>query len=258
MPSISIPWIETNEPFPPVEMALDNGLLAAGADLSLPRLLYAYQHGIFPWYNDAEPILWWSPNPRTILQCNQFKLSKSLAKKCRQLARLELTDKAPLRITTDAAFLAVISQCGKTRQHKEGTWISEEIIEAYHQLHHFGFAHSIEVWHGSELVGGLYGTKLGRFFFGESMFSLMTDTSKIALYYLTQLLQHRFQIEYIDCQQETDHLLSLGAHSIARSDFVELLNHYTALETPEWHQGQLRANGDIYPLPADLQPESRA
>lgn len=252
MPAISIPWIHSDEPFPPVEMALSNGLLAAGADLSLPRLINAYQNGIFPWYNPGEPILWWSPNPRTILQCDQFKLSKSLAKKCRQIARQEFNLDAPLRITTDVAFLDVITQCGLTRAEKEGTWISREIIEGYHGLHQAGFAHSIEVWRGTELVGGLYGTRLGRFFFGESMFSLVSDASKIALYYLTQFLQQRFQIEYIDCQQETAHLLSLGAHIVPRTDFIELLQHYTALDTAPWSTGQLSAQGELHPLPIDL------
>lgn len=245
MNHFSIPWLEPNEPFPPLINSLNNGLLAAGADLSVPRLLSAYRQGIFPWFSQGEPILWWSPNPRTVLQCDQFVLSKSLAKRCRQIARQELSTKE-ISITTNQAFLQVIALCSSTRQHKEGTWISNEIIEAYYELHRHKHAHSIEVWQGQKLVGGLYGVQLGQFFFGESMFSLMTDASKIALYYLTQYLQKQLHINYIDCQQETSHLLSLGAKSIDRKHFAQLLNQYTALETSKWGVGQLSAAGDLY------------
>lgn len=247
MPLISIPWLEPNEPFPPVEMALNNGLLAAGADLSVSRLLDAYHRGLFPWYNADEPILWWSPTPRAILDCQQFKLSKSLAKKCRQLARQELDVDAAWRVTTNQAFLQVIAQCSSLRQHKEGTWISNEIIHAYYNLHQHGYAHSIEVWHKQQLVGGLYGVKIGAFFFGESMFSLMSDTSKIALFYLTQYLQNYLGIRYIDCQQKTNHLMSLGAHTIDRAEFVALLGQYTARITPDWYAGQLTHAGTLLP-----------
>ena len=241
----SIVWLENNEPFPPLKDSLSNGLLAAGADLSVARLLNAYSQGIFPWFSQGEPILWWSPNPRTVLQCDQFVRSKSLAKKCRQIARQELSTKE-ISITTNQAFLQVIALCSSTRQHKEGTWISNEIIEAYYQLHLCQHAHSIEVWQDQQLVGGLYGVQLGQFFFGESMFSLISDASKIALYYLTQYLQKQQHTNYIDCQQETSHLLSLGAKSIDRSHFAQLLNQYTTLETPAWGVGQLSAAGDLY------------
>lgn len=248
MSAITIPWLEPNQPFPPVSMALPNGLLAAGADLSVPRLLDAYSQGLFPWFNAGEPILWWSPNPRAVLQCDQFKLSKSLAKKCRQIARQEFdsTNNQRIKITTNCAFLQVISQCSSTRQHQEGTWISSEIIEAYYHLHLYQQAHSIEVWRGEELVGGLYGVQLGQFFFGESMFSLITDASKIALYYLTLYLKKQLEITHIDCQQETPHLISLGATSINRADFIELVNKKAHLEKQMWGRGQLSATGDLH------------
>lgn len=250
MPLISIPWLEPDEPFPPVETALENGLLVAGADLTASRLLDAYGQGLFPWYNPGEPVLWWSPDPRTILQCNQFKLSKSLAKKCRQIARQELNELSnqKITITTNMTFLQVIAHCSNTKRHQEGTWITTEIIQAYYHLHQKGHAHSVEVWRGKELVGGLYGVQIGQFFFGESMFSLMTDASKIALYYLTQYLQHHLDIQYIDCQQETPHLLSLGAHTICRTKFTRLLRQYTPLSTPVWHTGQLCSTGAIHPF----------
>ena len=248
MTAITIPWLAANDPFPPVSQALDQGILAAGADLSVPRLLDAYSKGLFPWFNEGEPILWWSPNPRAVLKCSEFKLSKSLAKKCRQIARQEQDNNASaIKVTTNTAFLQVISQCSATRKQQEGTWISNEIIEAYYHLHRCQHAHSIEVWQGSQLVGGLYGVQLGQFFFGESMFSLINDASKIALYYLTTYLQNHLNIHYIDCQQETAHLKSLGAKTIDRLYFIHLLEQYTPLETPAWGQGQLHVNGALLP-----------
>lgn len=248
MPLISIPWIDVDAPFPSVETALSNGLVAAGGDLSIARLLKAYQLGLFPWFNEGEPILWWSPNPRTVLRCDQFKLSKSLAKTARQVARSEFSTSPKLRITTNLAFLRVMHQCAQTRHHQEGTWISPEIIQAYYNLHLIQQAHSVEVWQGSELVGGLYGVQLGRFFFGESMFSLINDASKMALYYLTRYLMNTHQIQYIDCQQETAHLLSLGAQSIPRTEFTQLLKKSTSADTTTWGQGQLCAEGRLHPL----------
>lgn len=247
MPLLAIPWLEPHEPFPSVERALPNGLLAAGADLSQARLLEAYKNGIFPWYNQEEPILWWSPHPRTILKCADFKQSKSLAKKCRQIARSEFSADRKYHITTNTAFSAVIRLCAQTRQFTQGTWISEDIMQAYTQLHENGHAHSIEVWLDNELVGGLYGVKIGAFFFGESMFSLITDASKIALFYLTRYLSQRHNIHYIDCQQETAHLLSLGAKNVDRAAFQALLYEFTSLSTPSWPSGQLSAAGTLHP-----------
>lgn len=253
MPVITIPWIENDAPFPSVELALSNGLVAAGADLSPERLLNAYSQGLFPWYNPGEPILWWSPNPRTILLCDQFKLSKSLAKKERQIARQELGSDASTRITTNTAFLQVIAQCAKTRLHKEGTWISPEVMEAYYRLHRLGQAHSIEVWHHNELVAGLYGVQLGLFFFGESMFSTMTDMSKIALLYLTRFLP-RLGIKHIDCQQETKHLMSLGANTLPRTEFTQLLVRLGSKNSPPWGYGQLCHQGLLHPLAPSFIP----
>ncbi len=250
MPLISIPWLEHDTPFPPVEMALSNGLVAAGGDLSISRLLTAYEHGLFPWYNQGEPILWWSPDPRTVLSCDQFKQSSSFAKLCRQIARAEFSPTPTFRITTNVAFLQVIQLCAQTRQHKEGTWISPDIIHAYYNLHLIQHAHSIEVWQGNTLVGGLYGVQLGRFFYGESMFSLVSNASKIALYYLTRYLMAEHHIHYIDCQQDTPHLLSLGARTIARTDFTQLLKKLTSADTTAWGQGQLCAQGKLHPLAA--------
>lgn len=245
MPALTIPWLNSNDPFPPLSQAVEHGLLAAGADLSVPRLLDAYNQGIFPWFSEGDPILWWSPSPRSILRCSEFKLSKSLAKKCRQIARHESTATPILTITTNTAFLAVIQQCAATRQQQTGTWITNDIIAAYEALHRSHHAHSIEVWQEGKLVGGLYGVQRGQFFFGESMFSLISDASKIALHYLTRYLQQHLHIEYIDCQQETAHLNSLGAQTISRSQFTQLLQQYTPLQTPPWGRGQLKADGQL-------------
>lgn len=247
MSAITIPWIEGEAPFPSVELALSNGLVAAGADLSSARLLEAYRQGLFPWYNPGEPILWWSPDPRTILKCEQFKLSKSLAKKIRQIARQELTVAATTRVTLNTAFLQVITRCAETRATQEGTWISPDIIAAYYQLHRLNCAHSIEVWHHDQLVGGLYGVQLGHFFFGESMFSLMSDTSKVALFYLTRYLL-RLGIHHIDCQQKTPHLMSLGATTISRSSFTTLLNNLVYVPSAPWEYGQLSHEGALHPI----------
>lgn len=253
MTTITIPWLNPDDPFPPVEQAIGPGVLAAGADLSLPRLLDAYSQGLFPWFSEGEPILWWSPDPRAVLQCNELKISKSLAKKCRQIARAEAettADNQRITVTTNTAFLQVISHCAATRR-EQGTWITDDIIAAYYQLHQHQHAHSIEVWQGTQLVGGLYGIQRGQFFFGESMFSLISDASKVALCYLVSYLQRHLGIQYIDCQQETAHLNSLGAKTIRREVFGKLLAHYTPLSTPAWQQGQLYADGQCRPLSID-------
>jgi leucyl/phenylalanyl-tRNA--protein transferase len=196
-----------------------NGLLAAGGDLSLPRLLAAYRRGIFPWFNPEEPILWWSPDPRMVLFPDEFKRSRSLKKR---LAR------ADYQVRVDTAFTRVMQACAAPREGAGGTWISEAMIAAYTALHEAGHAHSIETWmpdaNGDpELVGGLYGVAIGRVFFGESMFARRTDASKIALAQLADWLQqHDFAV--IDCQMNTAHLASLGAREISRSAFCELLD----------------------------------
>jgi leucyl/phenylalanyl-tRNA--protein transferase len=210
-----IPWLEPDEPFPPVTSALrePNGLLAAGADLSPQRLIAAYRRGIYPWYSDSagEPILWWSPDPRMVLFPAEFKISRSLAKTLRHV---------DYTVKLDTAFDRVIAACALTpRAGQSGTWISMEMQAAYLRLHLLGIAHSVETWHAGKLIGGLYGVALGRAFFGESMFSHRTDASKIALAHLcAHLVRREFGI--IDCQMKTTHLASLGARSIPRDDFL--------------------------------------
>jgi leucyl/phenylalanyl-tRNA--protein transferase len=210
-----IPLLQTNIYFPPVTQALrsPNGLLAAGGDLSASRLLEAYRHGIFPWFSEGEPILWWSPDPRMVLLPEKFKLSHSLRKTLR---------KGHYEIRTDSAFEQVMRACAAPRDGASGTWIHEEMIAAYCELHRMGYAHSVETWMDGKLVGGLYGMALGRMFFGESMFSLKTDASKIALAHLCAQL-HRWDFGMIDCQMNTPHLSSLGAREIPRKDFIARL-----------------------------------
>jgi leucyl/phenylalanyl-tRNA--protein transferase len=191
-------------------MRTPNGLLAAGGDLSTTRLLEAYRHGIFPWFNPGEPILWWSPDPRMVLFPNEFKTSRSLAKELR---------KNIYEIRTDSAFEYVMRACAAPRTGHQGTWIDEDMIEAYCALHHLGYAHSVEVWMMDKLVGGLYGVSIGHMFYGESMFSLVSNASKIALAHLSRQLE-RWQFGMIDCQMNTPHLAFLGAREIPRSEFI--------------------------------------
>jgi leucyl/phenylalanyl-tRNA--protein transferase len=200
------------EAFPPPESALDepNGLLAAGGDLSPQRLLDAYRHGIFPWYSDDAPILWWSPDPRMVLFPGELRVSRSLRK---------TLERDAYETRFDSAFAEVIARCAAPRDGQSGTWIVSEMAAAYTRLHELGFAHSVESWRDGELVGGLYGVALGRVFFGESMFSRETDASKVALVRLVERLR-RDDYRLIDCQQATPHLASLGAREISRNDFA--------------------------------------
>lgn len=220
-----IPWLTGNTPFPPVERALrsPNGLLAAGGDLSAPRLLEAYRHGIFPWFNPGEPALWWSPDPRMVLIPGEFKISRSLAKVLRSAA---------YEVRCDTAFEQVMRNCAAPRCEQGGTWINEDMIAAYCALHEMGYAHSVETWIDGHLAGGLYGVSIGRMFYGESMFSHASNASKIALAHLAGQLE-RWQADHptkgmIDCQMNTSHLASLGAREIPRSEFIarlqELIN----------------------------------
>jgi leucyl/phenylalanyl-tRNA--protein transferase len=211
-----IPWLEPGDPFPTVDRALDQpaGLLAAGADLSPQRLIDAYRHGIFPWYSEGQPILWWSTDPRMVLFTSEFHISHSLRKRIAEVPR-----EARIDVRCDTAFERVMRACAAPREGQEGTWISEAMIAAYGALHRHGVAHSVETWIDGELCGGLYGLAIGRMFFGESMFARAPDASKIALAYLVQfLVEHDFPM--IDCQQETAHLASLGARPIDRADFL--------------------------------------
>lgn len=222
-----IPWLGSGDPFPDVERALaePNGLLAAGADLSLPRLLEAYRNGIFPWFSHNQPILWWSPDPRMVLFPAELKVSRSLARTMRN-ARFE--------VRADTAFGEVIEGCRQPRREESGTWITEEMAEAYGALHRAGFAHSVETWRDGELVGGLYGVALGRAFFGESMFTRVSDASKVALVALARQLE-RWSFGAIDCQMNTAHLASFGAREIPRAEFtrrVRELVHYAPVPVP--------------------------
>lgn len=206
--------------FPNVEGAED-GIVAVGGDLSAERLLLAYSKGIFPWYDDDDPIIWWSPDPRYIFRLSEFYVSKSFKR---------FLNKKHFDVTLDTCFAEVIAQCALIeRKEQDGTWITEEMKEAYIHLHEIGFAHSVEVWENGELVGGMYGVSLGNAFFGESMFSKKSNASKTALFYLVQYLKEK-DFSFIDAQIHTPHTESLGAKAIRRKDFIELLK--TALEYP--------------------------
>ena len=201
--------------FPPAWLARSDGLLCIGGDLTPQRLVLAYQNGIFPWFSQNEPILWWSPDPRLVLFPGDIRVSRSLRKKIKK-------NRFEVRINT--AFEQTIVACSKPRQRKdEGTWLVEDMIDAYISLHQMGYAHSVEVWKEDRLTGGLYGVSLGKSFFGESMFSREPDTSKIALVALAFHLA-RFGFDMIDCQVTTDHLLRMGATEIPRDRFLDILN----------------------------------
>lgn len=211
-----IPYNASPYDFPPLEQALEHpdGLIAIGGDLSVSRIVAAYRLGIFPWYNDDEPILWWSPAQRMVLFPESLKVSRSLRKTIR---------KNKLTVTLDQNFPAVIKACANSRRKQYGTWITKEMQDAYCQLHDSGFAHSVECWHEGHLVGGLYGIALGKIFFGESMFSRITDASKVAFTHFVWQLQ-RWGYELIDCQVQTRHLQSLGAIEIPRPQYRILLD----------------------------------
>jgi leucyl/phenylalanyl-tRNA--protein transferase len=226
-----IPWLDAHTPFPDVSEALTTeapGLLAAGADLSPPRLLAAYQRGIFPWFSEGQPILWWSTDPRMVLMTENFRISDSLKKTLKKVERSSRTD-GRWQLRFDSAFEQVMRACAAPRKDGPGTWISEDIVRGYSGLHKLGFAHSSEVWLDGELVGGAYGVSIGRMFYGESMFARVTDASKVALAYLVHFLKLH-GVAMIDCQQETGHLASLGAAPIPRSDFLAHLKQ--AIDQP--------------------------
>ncbi len=222
-----IPLLDNHTPFPPIERALrePNGLLAIGADLTPARLLDAYRHGIFPWFNANDPILWWSPDPRMVLFPGEFKISRSLRKTLRRHA---------FEARADSAFEQVMRACAAPRHGQSGTWIHEDMVAAYGELHRMGYAHSVEIWMNGELAGGLYGIAIGRMFYGESMFSRQTDASKIALAYLAANLAG-WNFGMIDCQMNTSHLASLGACEIPRTEFIQRLQeliHYPHIAAP--------------------------
>jgi leucyl/phenylalanyl-tRNA--protein transferase len=200
--------------FPPPHFSEGDGLLAVGGDLSEKRLLRAYYMGIFPWYSDPDPILWWSPDPRLVLFPSELKVSRRLRRTIRR---------APFRITMDTAFGQVIKSCAEIpRKHEKGTWITPEMVVAYNRLHAAGFAHSVETWCEGRLVGGLYGVAIGRCFFGESMFSHQSNASKVAFVELVEYLQQK-KFRLIDCQVATAHLKNFGAREIPRAEFLNIL-----------------------------------
>ncbi|MCK6392248.1 leucyl/phenylalanyl-tRNA--protein transferase [Zoogloea sp.] len=219
-----IPWLGDHPAFPPLSRALrePNGLLAAGGALTPEWLLAAYQRGIFPWFNDGEPILWWSPNPRMVVFPDEVRITRSLHKTLR---------KGDYEVRLDHDFAGVIRACAAPREPGGRTWITPEIQAAYIRMHQLGYAHSVETYMNGALVGGLYGMALGQAFFGESMFSRRTDASKIAFAHLTRFLEQR-NFRVLDCQMTTRHLASLGGREIARDEFAKLLDAFADVTSP--------------------------
>jgi leucyl/phenylalanyl-tRNA---protein transferase len=221
-------WLQRNSlEFPPLNKALrePNGLLAAGGDLSPQRLVQAYRHGCFPWFQDDQPILWWSPDPRTVLLPQEMHISRSLSKCLRQ---------GRYSVTFDRAFACVIQACAAPRDYADGTWITTAMQDAYLDLHRQGIAHSVEVWLHDELVGGLYGLAIGQLFFGESMFSRADNASKVGFATLVNQLQ-QWGFVLIDCQMPTEHLHSFGARAISRQDFADYLQaHLDQPNSADW------------------------
>ena len=258
---MSISWVEPDTPLPDPATATPAGLVAAGRDLSAVRLNEAYHKGLFPWFNPGDPVLWWSPDPRMVLRCADLHVSRSLAKRIRQFAH-PVTPSA-LQVTLNLAFPEVITHCAQRGAPRvgvgaahlgiahlapptapEGTWITADIAQAYGEWHHQGRVQSVETWIDGQLVGGLYGVSLGRGFFGESMFSLVADASKVALAYLVSYLR-RWDVRWIDCQQETPHLASLGAKPIPRREFLTMLAAGVNLPAPVWGRGRLMPDGSL-------------
>ena len=229
-----LPWLEPRENFPPISQAWGPdsdapGLLAAGGSLDVATLRQAYGHGIFPWFSTGQPVLWWSPDPRMVLEVAQFRLHRSLRKTLRKFA-----SSPGCEIRIDSAFEQVIQACaGSPREGQDGTWIVPPMVQAYGELHRAGYAHSIETWIDGQLVGGLYCVALGRAVFGESMFARVTDASKVALAALVAFCRHH-GIAMIDCQQNTRHLASLGAHEIPRVDFLRHIETAQREPAPRW------------------------
>ncbi|WP_430434081.1 leucyl/phenylalanyl-tRNA--protein transferase [Methyloversatilis sp.] len=229
-----IPWLEPGDPFPPVETALrdPDGLLAAGLELTPQRILDAYRQGIFPWFSEGQPVLWWSPDPRMVLVPAEIRITPSMGKVLRN---------RPYEVRCDTAFEAVMRACAEPRNGQAGTWISDHMIAAYGALHTQGWAHSVETWVDGELAGGLYGLALGRMFYGESMFSRARDTSKIALVHLARYLESQ-GYALIDCQMNTAHLASMGGREIERSEFCRVLSQSVQSAHPRrWRPDEIPA-----------------
>ncbi len=225
-----IPWLDRDAPFPPIRQALTDpsGLLAIGGDLRPDRLIDAYRRGIFPWFSEDQPVLWWSPDPRMVLHLDEFRVSHSLKKRLKAIG----TSSSAPEIHVDRAFEEVMRACAQPRDGQSGTWISPVIVDAYLELHEMGLAHSVETYVADQLVGGLYGVCLGRMFYGESMFARQSDASKIALSCLVFWLRGQ-GFPMIDCQQQTTHLASLGARPIQREIFAERISRLVDLPAPK-------------------------
>ena len=234
-----LPWIESHSPLPSVENAWGKGtdapgLLAAGSDLGVERLLEAYAMGVFPWYNPDQPVLWWSPDPRMVLQVKNFKLHRSLRKTLMRYAA-----HPHFELSFDRAFDDVIEACARSpREGQNGTWIVPAMVQAYKDLHRAGFAHSAETWLDGELVAGLYFVCIGKAVFGESMFSTLSDGSKMALAALVHVCKQH-EIQTIDCQQKTAHLASMGAEEMSRSAFLDHSLPALKLDSPDWKNTQI-------------------
>ena len=234
-PTPSLPWLEPGDPFPDVHFAWGAGsdapgLLAAGGDLSTDSLLNAYAHGIFPWFSEGQPNLWWSPNPRMVLQVTNFRLHRSLRKTLNRFQHA-----AHCEVRFDTAFEAVINNCAQMSRHGQpGTWILPPMVEAYTRLHAAGYAHSVETWMNGTLVGGLYCVAQGKAVFGESMFTRVPDASKIALAALVGFCRHQ-GVDLIDCQQNTAHLATLGAAEVPRSAFLAHIRRAQSAPPLQWH-----------------------
>ncbi len=233
-------WLNEKLVFPPVTAANTHGVLALGGDLSVERLLLAYSSGIFPWYSEDEPIVWYAPNPRFVLYPDKLKISKSMKQVLKQ---------NHFQVTLDTDFRSVMTCCQQTnREGQQGTWITNDMLEAYCALHEQGYAHSVEVWQAGKLVGGLYGVSLGKIFFGESMFAHVSNASKTGFITLVgELIKHNFQL--VDSQVYTPHLESLGATSISRKQYMQILK--TALTIGETEQGKWT---DWLAYPTDITP----
>ncbi len=232
---MNIHWVEPGQALPPAASALTepDGLVAAGRDLSAPRLLEAYGKGIFPWFSEGQPVLWWSPDPRMVLPLTDFRITRSFAKTLRRLRKENLWC---LRL--DTAFDRVMRECAAPRDGQDGTWITDSIRAAYGGLHQSGSAHSVETWCGDTLIGGLYGVSIGRMFFGESMFAREPEASKVALAALVALLKS-CGFHMIDCQQNTSHLASMGASAIDRRSFLRQVGELTRMTAPDWSTLQI-------------------
>ena len=232
---MNIPWLELNNALPAPETAQKKGsslagLVAAGGGLSVDRLQEAYKQGMFPWFSQGQPVLWWSPDPRMVLKTSEFKLHRSLRKTLQQFIDCDACE-----IKIDSDFSAVIEHCARTsRKGQPGTWIVEEMISAYEALHTAGFTHSVETWRNGQLIGGLYCVSIGDTLFGESMFALQTDASKIALAALVSYARTH-GLAWIDCQQNTQHLASLGAYEMPRSEFLKLVRTTAKNTSHPWH-----------------------